>query len=82
MTAELRAQRLGVPGMSLSGAYTWAHSIDNSSSFFADSALDGFAGSFGFRDPFNPAFDRANSSHDIRQRLTLSGLWELPLQRA
>jgi hypothetical protein len=78
ITADFRAQRLGVPGMSLSGAYTWAHSIDNSSSFFADSALDGFAGSFGFRDPFNPGFDRANSTYDIRQRLTLSGVWELP----
>ncbi|HEV2664288.1 MAG TPA: TonB-dependent receptor, partial [Blastocatellia bacterium] len=77
MTAELRAQRLGVSGLSFSGAYTWSHSIDNSSSFFADSALEGFGGFFGFRDPYNPAFDRANSTSDIRQRATLSGVWEL-----
>jgi Carboxypeptidase regulatory-like domain/TonB dependent receptor len=79
MTAELRAQRLGVSGLSLSGAYTWSRSIDNSSSFFADSPFEGALGFFGFRDPYNPAFDRANSTNDIRQRFTLSGVWDLPL---
>ena len=78
MTAELRAGRLGVTGLSFSGAYTWSHSIDNSSSFFADSPLEGALGFFGFRDPYNPALDRANSTSDIRHRLTLSGVWELP----
>jgi hypothetical protein len=79
VTAELLAQRLGVSGLSGSAAYTWSHSIDNSSSFFADSPLEGALGFFGFRDPYNPAFDRANSTNDIRQRATLSGVWELPL---
>jgi Carboxypeptidase regulatory-like domain len=79
VTAELRAQRVGVSGLSVTGAYTWSHSIDNSSSFFADSPLEGFAKFFGFRDPYNPALDRANSTNDIRQRATLSGIWELPL---
>src|SRR5262249_30449596 len=37
MTAEIRAGRLGQTGLSFNGAYTWAHSIDNASSFFADS---------------------------------------------
>jgi hypothetical protein len=78
MTAELRAGRLGVTGLSFSGAYTWSHSIDNSSSFFADSPLEGALGFFGFRDPYNPALDRADSTNDIRNRLTLSGVWELP----
>jgi hypothetical protein len=78
LTAELRAGRLGVTGLSFSGAYTWSHSIDNSSSFFADSPLEGAFGFFGFRDPYNPAFDRASSTNDIRHRLTLSGVWELP----
>jgi hypothetical protein len=78
MTAEIRAGRLGVTGLSFSGAYTWSHSIDNSSSFFADSPLEGSLGFFGFRDPYNPALDRANSTNDIRNRVTLSGVWELP----
>src|SRR5262252_714534 len=78
VTAELRAQQLGVSGLSLAGALTWSHSIDNSSSFFADSPLEGFAKFFGFRDPYNPALDRANSTNDIRQRATLSSVWELP----
>jgi hypothetical protein len=79
VTAEIRAQQLGLTGLLLTGAYTWAHSIDNSSSFFADSPLEGALGFFGFRDPYNPALDRANSTNDIRQRATLSGIWELPL---
>jgi len=78
MTAEIRAGRLGVTGLSFNAAYTWSHSIDNSSSFFADSPLEGSLGFFGFRDPYNPALDRANSTNDIRHRATLSGVWELP----
>jgi carboxypeptidase family protein len=78
LTSEIRAGRLGLTGLSLDLAYTWAHSIDNSSSFFADSPLEGGFGFFGFRDPYNPALDRASSTYDIRHRFTLSGVWELP----
>ncbi len=78
MTAEIRRQRLGVSGMSFAMAYTWSHSIDNSSSFFADSPLEGGRGFFGFRDPYNPALDRASSTNDIRHRATISGYWDLP----
>ncbi len=77
MTAEIRAERLGVSGLFLKANYTWSHSIDNASSFFADSPLEGAFG-FGFRNPYNPAFDRANSTNDIRHRATISGFWELP----
>jgi hypothetical protein len=78
MTAEIRAGRLGQSGLSFNGAYTWAHSIDNASSFFADSPFENTLGSFGFRDPYNPALDRANSTSDIRHRFTLSSVWEIP----
>ncbi|HEY8462364.1 MAG TPA: TonB-dependent receptor, partial [Blastocatellia bacterium] len=78
MTARIRAGRLGLTGLSLDVAYAWAHSIDNSSSFFADSPLEGALNFFGFRDPYNPALDRASSTFDIRHRFTLSGVWDLP----
>src|SRR5262245_56030215 len=74
VTAELSARQMGVSGLSFNGAYTWAHSIDNSSSFFADSPLEGFAGFFGFRDPYNPAMDRANSTDRKSTRLNSSHL--------
>lgn len=80
MTAELRTRQIGNSGLSLATSYTWAHSIDNSSSFFNDSAFDG-TGNFGFRNPFDPSEDKANSSNDIRHRYVLSYTWEIPWAR-
>jgi len=80
LTAEIRSRRLGATGLSLSGNYTWSHSIDNSSSFFGDSPFESLGG-FGFRDPYNPALDRASSTNDIRHRGTISGTWEIPFAR-
>lgn len=77
MTFEVRAPRVANTGLSLSGNYAWAHSVDNSSSFFGDSSFEGFFG-FGFRDAYNPALDRASSSNDIRHRGSIAGRWELP----
>jgi len=64
----------------LFSTYTWAHSIDNSSSFFGDSSFEGNFG-FGFRNPFNPGADRANSSNDTRNRFTLAGIWDIPFRK-
>ena len=77
MAVEVRTKQIANSGLTLSGNHTWAHSIDNASSFFNDSAFDG-TGRFGFRDPYNPALDRADSSNDIRHRFTLSYNWEIP----
>ena len=79
-TFEIRATRLGSTGLYLNSNYTWAHSIDNSSSTFGDSSFEGNFG-FGFRDPYNPALDRASSSNDIRHRFVLSGTWQIPFTR-
>jgi hypothetical protein len=54
-------------------AYTWAHSIDNSSGFRnRNSAIPFFQ-----RNVF-----RASSDFDIRQQLTFSGGWDLPFDHA
>jgi hypothetical protein len=54
-------------------AYTWAHSIDNASGFRN-------------RNSQVPAYNsdqfKANSDFDIRQRVTFSGGWDLPFDRA
>jgi len=76
---DLKTQEIGKTGLLLFATYTWAHSIDNESSFFGDSLFDG-AG-FGFRGPFSPSADRASSSNDVRNRFTLSGVWDIPYRK-
>jgi hypothetical protein len=66
-------------GFVVDSAYTYAHSMDNSSSFFADSAFDGDLGEFGFRQPFQPSLDYGDSSNDIKHKYSLSFIWEIPL---
>ena len=61
-------------GFEMIGSYTWSHNID-------DSTATHFATYLTPRRPQdfqNLRPDRASSALDRRQRLTLSGLWELP----
>ena len=60
-------------GFNIRGAYTLAKTIDNQSGFRYNQSV--------FTDPFNFAFDRGPANFDIRQRLVISGIWELPLDR-
>lgn len=60
--------RRTVGALNLSAAYTYSHSIDNSSSRF-----DG-----GFVDSYNLAFTRASSNFDQRHILTFSYVYDLP----
>jgi hypothetical protein len=59
-------------GLSFQASYTWAHSIDDTSSFENSG--------FGARaiDPFNFGVDRADSVYDARQRLVISYDYKLP----
>jgi hypothetical protein len=77
MALEVRTRQLGSTGLTFSGNYTWSHSIDNSSSFFGDSAFEAAFG-FGFRNAYNTELDRASSSNDIRHRFALSYTWAVP----
>src|SRR5208283_998930 len=52
---------------------TWAHTLDDQSGFRYNSSL--------YTDPFNHALDRASANFDVRQRLVISGIWKLPLER-
>jgi hypothetical protein len=76
-SVDVRSRLIGQTGLSLRGNYTWSHSRDNSSSFFGDSPFEANFG-FGFRDPFNPAGDLADSTNDIRHRASISGTWDTP----
>ena len=58
-------------GLSFLGAWTWSHSIDDSSG----------TGSEGIQNPYNLALYRGNSTFDLRHNLTLSWTYELPFGR-
>ncbi len=57
-------------GFNLRGAYTLAKTIDTQSGFRYNSSLD--------TNPFDPRFDRGLANFDVRHRLVISGLWEIP----
>jgi len=60
-------------GVSLQAAYTLAKSMDDASGFFASGGDANFP-----MDSNNPEAEWARSNFDVRHRLTLAGLWELP----
>lgn len=63
-------------GLTLNANYTYSHSIDNLSSTFSD----GYWGNYylGYTDYFNPNLDRGNSDFDLRNRVAISAVWDLP----
>jgi hypothetical protein len=69
-------------GVLFNANYTWSHSIDNGSSWHdaATTAAGAAAGDGYSTDVVNPGIDRGNSVFDIRQRLSLNYVWNLPGQ--
>ncbi|HXY14487.1 MAG TPA: carboxypeptidase regulatory-like domain-containing protein [Terriglobales bacterium] len=58
-------------GLMFRAAYTLSKSIDVSSGFRARSSS--------YTNPTNPAFDRGLADFDVRNRLVLSPIWQIPL---
>jgi hypothetical protein len=77
--------------LTLQGAYTWSHSIDNQSdplvgdffdlSFTAIDNSTGLQQRSAFAQQFNSNGDRGNSDFDQRQNLFLLGIWQSAGQR-
>jgi hypothetical protein len=67
---NLKLERRFAQGFSVLSAYSWSHSVDTDS-----------GGSFGSPNlnPANFALDKGSSDFDIRHRLSLSTLYELPV---
>src|SRR5271166_2163205 len=63
-------------GLQLVANYTWSHSIDNLSSTFTDGYNSNYT--LGYTNAFQPGLDKGNSDYDVRQRLVISGVWDLP----
>jgi hypothetical protein len=64
-------------GLIFNARYTWATAKDNLSSTLSEGA-NNF--NLGFLDPFNPELDRGYADYDVRQRLVVGGIWEIPYQ--
>jgi len=77
---RFQTQDLWKSGLSMVANYTWAHSIDDLSSTFADNlqGASGGIGNLGYLDPRNPGLDRGNSDFDIRHRLVVSPIYQTP----
>jgi hypothetical protein len=71
---QLRAEKRFSHGLSFLGSYTWAHALD-----IASSADLGAQNGGDFRFYQTPNREYGNSDFDIRHRLVLSYLYELPI---
>jgi hypothetical protein len=70
---QVRAEKRFSKGLSFLAAYTWGHSLDE-----ASNANLGAQNNDGYRWTAHPEWEHGNSDFDIRHRLVLSYLWELP----
>ncbi len=81
MTLRAVGRNFASAGLTLNANYTWAHSEDNLSSTFSDAnTLQANNGQFntGYLDPYAPMLDKGASDFDIRQRIAVSAVWEIP----
>ena len=80
LNLRVQVQNVHNTGLSLTGNYTWSHSLDVLSSTFGDSLQggSGYVGSLGYTSLADPGLDWGNSDFDQRQRLTIAPIWEAP----
>jgi len=80
LNIRLQTQNLHNAGLSLVTNYTWAHSTDDLSSTFSDSTGGGSngIGNLGYLNPRDPRLDWGSSDYDIRHRVVVSPIWEIP----
>lgn len=67
-------------GLLVNVNYTYSHSIDDGSTWHSGgTTAAGASGGDGYTtDPTNPGLDRGNSVYDIRQRLVVNHVWQMP----
>jgi hypothetical protein len=67
-------------GLLVNVNYTYSHSIDNGSTWHSGATTsNGASGGDGYTtDPTHPQFDRGNSVYDIRHRLVVNHVWQMP----
>jgi hypothetical protein len=80
LNIKAQTQNLHNTGLTLVANYTWAHALDDISSTFSDSDQggSGYIGSLGYTSVVNPKLDWGNADYDVRNRLVVSPIWEIP----
>jgi outer membrane receptor protein involved in Fe transport len=78
LNLKYSANNLWGKGLGATVNYTWSHAMDNLSSTFTDAYGTSGYYTLGYLDAFNPRLNFGNSDFDIRHRLVLSGMWEVP----
>ena len=80
LNIKFQTQDLHKTGLTLVANYTWAHSLDDLSSTFSDSAqgLSEYIGDLGYTNVLTPKLDWGSSDYDIRHRIALSPIWQTP----
>jgi hypothetical protein len=78
MNVRVDIRNVANSGLDLRTNYTWSHAIDNLSSVFSVAYNDL---NLGLLDPFNPKLDTGDAEFDIRQRVAISGIWNIPFAK-
>jgi hypothetical protein len=81
MSFRTKVDNLANSGLHLNFNYTWSHAIDNLSSSFSDS--DSGSNNWGTEvtgmlDSFSPNINKGNADYDVRQRVVVSAVWDVP----
>ncbi len=79
LNVQVQTTNLAHSGLSFVANYTWSHNIDDISSTFSESnSSSNGIGNLGYLNPLDPTLDRGNSDLDIRNRFTVSPIWNTP----
>ena len=76
LQARLDSRHLSRLGLEFGGNYTWSHSIDNRS--VSGLSLSVAETGIGYLDAFDPGLDRGSSDFDVRHRVAMHFIWEIP----
>ncbi|HLK51219.1 MAG TPA: TonB-dependent receptor [Bryobacteraceae bacterium] len=75
MNVRFEMRNLARQGLTLRANYTWSHALDNLSNTFSESAMDQ---NLGVLDPLHPGLDYGSADYDVRHRVTLAAVWDIP----
>ena len=78
LVARVQMNNFAKSGLTLNANYTYAHTMDELSDTFSSS---GNQYNLGYLDPFNPRVDYGNAYMDVRHRLNLQAIWEVPFAK-
>ena len=78
LVARIQMNNWAKHGLTLNANYTYGHTLDELSDTFSSGPN---TYNTGYLDPYNPRMDYGNSYMDIRNRFTMSAVWEIPFAK-